>query len=119
MANQTKGREEGAEHADYRLDFHPSVQQIPFVDHETGECGEQRLIHSDGEAESFYRELRQREISVRVGMEATGNTRWFERLMAELGFELWIGDPRARDPCLHKLKPTSKQSLLTNACITD
>lgn len=43
---------------------------------------------SDGEAGSFYRELRQREISVRGGMEATGNARWFERLMTELGFEL-------------------------------
>jgi len=30
---------------------------------------------------------------VRVGMEATGFARWFERLLAELGFELWIGDP--------------------------
>jgi transposase len=30
---------------------------------------------------------------VRVGMEATGYSRWFERLLAELGFELWIGDP--------------------------
>jgi transposase len=29
---------------------------------------------------------------VRVGLEATGHTRWFERLMAELGYELWIGD---------------------------
>src|SRR5215469_2170370 len=26
-------------------------------------------------------------------MEATGHGRWFERLLAELGFELWIGDP--------------------------
>jgi transposase len=26
-------------------------------------------------------------------MEATGHARWFERLLAELGFELWIGDP--------------------------
>jgi transposase len=25
-------------------------------------------------------------------MEATGHARWFERLMTELGFELWIGD---------------------------
>ena len=29
---------------------------------------------------------------MRVGMEATGHARWFERLLAELGFELWIGD---------------------------
>jgi transposase len=26
-------------------------------------------------------------------MEATGYSRWFERLLAELEFELWIGDP--------------------------
>ncbi len=30
---------------------------------------------------------------MRVGMEATGYSRWFERLLTELGFELWIGDP--------------------------
>src|SRR3989441_6341631 len=44
------------------------------------------------EAEKFYRDLKQRGVSVRVGMEATGYARWFERLLAELGFELWIGD---------------------------
>jgi transposase len=26
-------------------------------------------------------------------MEATGHARWFERLLRELGFELWVGDP--------------------------
>ncbi len=75
------------------VDYHPSFQQISFMDEETGECGERRLNHSDGEAERFYRELKQRGVSVRVGMEATGHSRWFERLLAELGFELWIGDP--------------------------
>jgi transposase len=60
---------------------------------ESGECGEQELNHSDGQAEKFCRELKQRGISARVGMEATGYSRWFERLLAELGFELWIGDP--------------------------
>ena len=29
---------------------------------------------------------------MRVGMEATVHSRWFERLLAELGFEVWIGD---------------------------
>ena len=74
-------------------DFHPRFQQIAFVDRETGECGEQELNHSDGQAERFYRDLQQRGISVRVGMEATGYSRWFERLLAELGFEVWMGDP--------------------------
>ena len=75
------------------MDYHPSVQQIAFVKTDTGECGERRLNHSDGEAEKFYRELKAAGCKVRVGMEATGHARWFERLLAELAFELWIGDP--------------------------
>jgi transposase len=74
------------------VDYHPSDQYIAFLDTETGECGERRLSHSNGEAEKFYRELRLRAVSVRVGMEATGYARWFERLLTELGIELWIGD---------------------------
>jgi transposase len=75
------------------VDYHPSFQQIAFCEEETGECGERQLNHSDGEAERFYRDLGKRGIRVRVGMEATGYSRWFERLLAELGIELWIGDP--------------------------
>src|SRR6516162_3377378 len=75
------------------VDYHPSFQTIAFLIEETGECGEQELKHSDGQAEKLYRDLKKREVSVRVGMEATGYSRWFERLLAELGFELWIGDP--------------------------
>jgi len=74
------------------VDYHPSMQQIAWVDTETGECGERRLAHC-AEAEQFYRELKQKGVSVRVGMEATGHSRWFERLLAELNFEVWLGDP--------------------------
>ena len=73
-------------------DYHPSVQQIAWTETGTGECGERRLAHC-AEAEQFYRELKQHGASVRVGIEATGQSRWFERLLAELDFELWIGDP--------------------------
>ena len=74
------------------VDYHPSDQYIAFVDTETGEYVERQLNHSAGEAEKFYRELARRGVSVRVGMEATGYSRWFERLLAELGIEVWIGD---------------------------
>ena len=74
-------------------DYHPSMQQIAWFDEESGECGEQRLEHSTGEAERFYRELKRRGVQVRVGIEASGHTRWFERLLAELEMELWIGNP--------------------------
>jgi transposase len=75
------------------VDYHPGFQQIAFLIEETGEYGERRLNHSDGEAEKFYRGLKLRGVDVRVGIEATGYSRWFERLLAELGFEVWIGDP--------------------------
>jgi transposase len=72
-------------------DYHPSFQQIAFVDTETGEFQERRLEHRE-EAEKFYRGLRVQGMKVRVGMEASGQARWFERLLGELKFELWIGD---------------------------
>jgi len=74
-------------------DYHPSVHQIAWVNTETGECGERRLKHSDGEAGRFYRDLKLSGVRVRVGIKATGHACWFERLLAELNHELWIGDP--------------------------
>jgi transposase len=73
------------------LDYHPGFQQIAYVDTETGELQERALQHRE-EAEKFYRELAAQGMKVRVGMEASGHARWFERLLAELNFELWIGD---------------------------
>ena len=70
-------------------DFHPGFQQIAIFDNRTGEIQEKRLQHR-GEAEQFYRGLAGQE--VRVGMEACGHYPWFERLLQELGFELWFGD---------------------------
>ena len=71
------------------VDFHPEFQQIAWVDTDTGEFQEKRLAHPD-EAEKFYRALAGEK--VRVGMEASGHARWFERLVTELQFELRIGD---------------------------
>jgi len=73
------------------VDFHPEFQQIAWVDTETGECEEQRLLHREP-AEAFYRELATRSVRVRVGMEASGHARWLERVLSELQFERWIGD---------------------------
>jgi len=75
-------------------DYHPGFQQIVFVDTKTGEWKEQRLEHREP-AEKFYRELASRREKMRVGMEASGHARWFERLLAELDIELWIGDAAA------------------------
>jgi len=68
-------------------DFHPSFQQIAMVDTETGEQTEARL--TPAEAVGFYEQLAG---PVLIGMEACGNTLWFERFLAKLGHQLWLGD---------------------------
>src|SRR5437763_2721973 len=73
------------------VDFHPEFQQIASVDTDTGEFQEKRLTHRE-EAEKIYRALACAGQKVRVGMEASGHARWFERLLAQLQIELWVGD---------------------------
>src|ERR1700733_8215924 len=70
-------------------DFHPGFQQVAIFDNRTAEIEQKRLQHRC-EAEQFYRSLAGQE--VRVGMEACGHYPWFERLLQELGIELWVGD---------------------------
>ena len=62
-------------------DYHPGFQQIAFVNTETGELEERRLAHRE-EAEQFYGELKEENLSARVGMEASGHSRWFEHLLS-------------------------------------
>jgi transposase len=61
-----------------------------MLETETGEIITRRLEHESGEAKRFYAGLGKPAL---IGIEATGYTQWFERLVAELGQELWVGDP--------------------------
>jgi transposase len=70
-------------------DFHPSWEQICWLDPETGETGEKKLVHSDGEAERFYRGLA---VPALIGLEATGNCHWLVDMLRDAGHEVWIGD---------------------------
>jgi transposase len=91
-------------------DLHTRYQQIAMLDDETGELIERRLEHSNGEAKEFYTQLSG---GVRVGIEATGHTRWFERLLGELGHELWIGDAaRIRAADVRKQKTDARDAAL-------
>lgn len=77
-------------------DYHPSWQQVCWLETTTGETGEQEL--ASGEAERFYRQLPEPAL---IGMESTGNCQWFVDLLGRLGHELWVGDAakiRAQDP---------------------
>jgi transposase len=70
-------------------DFHPSWQQVSWLDTETGEVEERKLVHATGDAKMFYQALA---APVLIGMEATGNSQWFIELVQDLGHEIWIGD---------------------------
>src|SRR5437660_5782504 len=71
-------------------DFHPGYQQIEMWDKGTGEVLEKALSHArKEEVRAFYAGLQG---PVRVGIEASGQSQWFEQLLAELGQEVWIGD---------------------------
>src|SRR2546421_12203286 len=63
----------------------PELSDDCFFRSGTGGSGERKLNHSDGEAEMFYRELKQRGESVSGGMRTTGESRWIERLLEGLG----------------------------------
>jgi transposase len=70
-------------------DFHPSWQQVSWLNQETGETGDVRLVHELGAVEKFYQQF---PAGSRVGMEATGNCQWFVELLTSLGHEVLVGD---------------------------
>ena len=72
-------------------DFHPSYQQIMMLDTVTGEMDREsaRVTRERRRCGLFRRGL---EGPARVGIEASGQSQWFERMKAEFGHEVWIGD---------------------------
>jgi len=70
-------------------DFHPSWQQVSWMNRETGEAGDQKLVHEPGAVEKFYRQF---PAGTRIGMEATGNCQWFVELVTGLGHKVLVGD---------------------------
>jgi transposase len=70
-------------------DLHSRYQVVAWVNGETGEIMRRRLEHETGEAKRFYEGLPRGAV---VGIEATIPALWFERLLAEHGHQLWVGD---------------------------
>src|ERR1700741_2148224 len=92
-------------------DFHPGYQQIAVLDLATGEMVEKARSHErKEEVRAFYAGL---EGPVRVGIEASGQSQWFEGMMAELGHQVWIGDAaKIRASCERKQKTDRRDAEL-------
>ena len=74
------------------VDFHPYEQTVAYCDERNGEVRYRQFLHSDKQSlKAFYRKCGPEAV---VGVEATGCTWWFEKLLFENGTKLQIGDPR-------------------------
>ena len=76
-------------------DFHPSWQQVCWLDLETGETEESKLVHAPGAAETYYRRF---PAPARMGLESTGNCPWFVDLLAKMGMRCGSGTRRRFAP---------------------
>jgi transposase len=71
------------------VDFHARQQTICYLKTETGELVTCELKHQDKVAvRAFYAQF---PLPVIVGLEASGYSPWFERLLEELRCEVWVG----------------------------
>jgi len=70
-------------------DMHTRNQMVAWIDPETGEIRKRRLEHGGEEVGKFYGQFPAGTV---VGIESTFPAYWFERLLEELGHELWVGD---------------------------
>lgn len=93
-------------------DFHPGLEELAILDTETGQRRQHRLSHTLGlePVRQFYAGLPR---PVRVGLEASGYSRWLEEMLEELGIELWVGDPaRIRKAAPRRQKTDRNDALL-------
>src|SRR4029077_7068491 len=94
-------------------DFHPSWQQVCWVDTITGETEEKKLVHGSGEAERFYRQLSGPAL---IGMESTGNHQWFLEMVTaarKLAIRLyWMLRTQKPYPQIVRIESSSRVALV-------
>ena len=72
------------------VDFHARQQTISYLTTEDGEIHQLVLRHENQlEVRAFYEQFAGRQVI--VGFEGSGYAAWFEELLEELGYEIWIG----------------------------
>jgi transposase len=71
------------------VDFHARQQTICYLKTETGELVISALQHQDKElVRAFYQQFQGHII---IGLEASGYSPWFETMLEQLGYEVWLG----------------------------
>ena len=100
------------------VDFHPYQQTMAYCDFSTGELKIRSLKQSDKEQlRRFYQQFPAPAV---IGVEATGGLEWFEKMLAEIGHKMIVGNPRLiRRMALTRQKTDSRDAetildLMTN-----
>jgi transposase len=70
-------------------DLHARQQTVAFMDTADGEVKRRELFHQKDDVPAFYRHFSG---DVIVGVEASGDTGWFEELIEDCGHTLLVGD---------------------------
>jgi hypothetical protein len=60
-------------------DYHPSWQQVCWMEITTGETGELQLGHASGEAERFYRQLSSHALCSQIRRQHSTPSYWLSR----------------------------------------
>lgn len=71
------------------VDFHARKQTVSYLTTEDGEIRQLELDHEKDDVRGFYVQFRGQ--AVVVGFESSGYAAWFEELLEELEYEIWIG----------------------------
>ncbi len=74
------------------VDLHVRTQTVCWLDTTDGEEHEIALVHERDDVRAFYSRF---PVPVLVGVEASGYSLWFHRLLEELGHHLLVGDALA------------------------
>jgi transposase len=76
------------------VDFHARQQTVSYLTTEDGEIKRLQLDHGEAqEVRKFYEQFRGQRVL--VGYEASGYAAWFEELLEELDYEIWVGHATA------------------------
>lgn len=74
------------------VDLHVRSQSVCWCDTATGVLGERTLDHERDDVRAFYAQF---SAPATVGVEASGYSLWFHRLIEERGHQLVVGDAQA------------------------
>jgi transposase len=72
----------------FGVDFHARVQTVAYCNQEDGEIHLREFEHFKDDIRSFYSQFSGNKV---VGLEASGYSDWFERMLQEVGCQVWLG----------------------------